>query len=162
MTYATLQDSGQLCDLMGSQASTMSAHEDLSRAHEVKGGSDRGFGFTFAIVLSLFALWPLVHHRPMRLWALALGALFLIVTLVKASVLAPLNRIWIRFGALLNRIVSPIISGLVFYLAVTPMALIMRWSGKDPLRLRLDPGSQSYWIKREPPGPDPATMIHQF
>jgi len=140
----------------------MSAHEDLSRAHDVKGGSDRGFGFTFAIVLSLFGLWPLVHHRPMRLWALVVAALFLIVTLVKASALGPLNRIWIRFGALLNRIMSPIISGLVFYLAVTPIALILRWSGKDPLRLKLEPKSHSYWLNREPPGPDPATMIHQF
>jgi predicted membrane metal-binding protein len=140
----------------------MSAHEDLSRAHQIKGSSDRNFGFTFAVFFALVGSWPLVRHHPLRPWALGVSAVFLVITLARASLLQPLNWVWIRLGAVLNRIVSPLISALVFYLTVTPIAWIMRAAGKDPLRLRPDAGAASYWINREPPGPEPATMINQF
>jgi saxitoxin biosynthesis operon SxtJ-like protein len=140
----------------------MSAHEDLSRAHEIKGASDRTFGFTFAVFFALVGLWPLLHHRPLKLWALALSLVFLAITLVKASLLRPMNSVWIWIGAMLNRVVSPVMSGIVFYVAVTPMAVIMRMNGKDPLRLRWDPNAASYWILRDPPGPEPASMADQF
>jgi hypothetical protein len=51
---------------------------------------------------------------------------------------------------------------LLFFTTVTPIALIMRAMGKDPLRLRLDPDAPTYWIERSPPGPEPATMPRQF
>jgi hypothetical protein len=38
----------------------------------------------------------------------------------------------------------------------------MRLLGKDPLRLKFDREASSYWIKREPPGPDPDGMPRQF
>jgi hypothetical protein len=65
-------------------------------------------------------------------------------------------------GELINRIASPIISALVFFVAVTPIALVSRWRGKDPLRLRKDGKAESYWVLREPPGPEPGTMADQF
>jgi predicted membrane metal-binding protein len=140
----------------------MSAHEDLSRAHDIRGSSDRSFGFTFTAVFGLIGFWPLVHGHPIRTWWLVAGAAVLAVTLIKASALRPLNRMWTHIGALLNRIVSPLISALVFYLAITPMAMLLRWRRKDPLRLRIDKKADSYWIVREPAGPEPATMVHQF
>jgi hypothetical protein len=140
----------------------MSAHEDLSRAQDIKGTSDRTFGYTLAAVLALIGLFPLLHDRTVRWWPMGISAAFLIVASANASALGPLNRLWIRLGALLNRIVSPIVSTLVFYIAVTPIALMMRLSGKDPLRLRLDPTADSYWLHRNPPGPDPGTMVNQF
>jgi hypothetical protein len=52
--------------------------------------------------------------------------------------------------------------GLIFFLTVTPIALYFRISGKDQLRLKLDPGADTYWIDREPPGPDPKTMPNVY
>jgi hypothetical protein len=54
------------------------------------------------------------------------------------------------------------VMGLLFYLTVTPTGLLMRLFRKDPLRLRFDPEAKSYWIERQPPGPAPETMRHQF
>src|SRR5579884_1917846 len=136
----------------------MSAHEDLSRAHEIKGASERTFGFTFAVFFALLGAAPLVRHHPVRIWALGVAAVFVAVTLIQASWLRPLNRTWIWIGAMMNRVVSPVISGLVFYIAVTPIALWMRMRGKDVLSLRRDPEAASYWIERDPPGPEPASM----
>jgi hypothetical protein len=67
-----------------------------------------------------------------------------------------------RLGMLLHRIVSPIALGIMFFLVITPMGLLMRALGKDPLRLRLRPDEGSYWIDRRPPGPAPETMKDQF
>jgi hypothetical protein len=51
---------------------------------------------------------------------------------------------------------------LLFYAIVTPVGLVMRLTGKDLLRLRIDATAQTYWIERHPPGPVPDTMRHQF
>ena len=49
-------------------------HEDFSREEAVQGSSDRAFGLTVAAVFAVFALWPLVRHRPLRSWALAVAS----------------------------------------------------------------------------------------
>ena len=97
-----------------------------------------------------------------RIWAIGIAAAFAVVALARPGVLAPLNRLWTRFGLLLHKVVSPLIMGMLFYLTVTPIGLLMRAMGKDPLRLRPDPDAASYWIERDPPGPPPETMKNQF
>ena len=82
--------------------------------------------------------------------------------MLRPSLLRPLNRLWFKFGLLLNKVVNPLIMGLVFYITVTPIGLIMRVLGKDLLGLRLSKDSESYWIHRDPPGPSPESMRHQF
>ena len=63
---------------------------------------------------------------------------------------------------LLHIVVNPLVMGFLFFVTVTPTALVMRLFGKDPLRLRLDKSADSYWIERTPPGPAPETMRQQF
>lgn len=137
-------------------------HEKFDRAGDVKAGSERAFGAVLGAVFLLIALWPLLEGAGLRLWALALAALFLAAAALAPGALAPLNRIWFRFGMLLHRIVSPLAMALLFYLTVTPTALILRLAGKDPLRLKFDRAAKSYWIERAPPGPAPETMRNQF
>lgn len=137
-------------------------HEDLNRGDEIKGGSDRSFGLVFAAVFAIIALWPLTGGGAVRLWALGIAAAFFIIALIRAELLAPINRVWTKFGVLLSRIVNPLVMALLFYLVITPTALVFRLLGKDPLKLRLDRSAGSYWIDRDPPGPDPDSMPHQF
>lgn len=137
-------------------------HESFERDEPVRGSSDRGFGLVFTALFVLISLGPLVAGHPWRPWALIVAALFLGLALLRPSLLAPLNRLWTRFGLLLHRVTNPLLMGLVFFLAVTPTAFIMRLMGKDPLRLRIDRSAKSYWIDRTPPGPEPDTMRNQF
>ena len=136
-------------------------HENLKR-EDVPTSSSRSFGSVFAAVFVIVALWPLWRHGAPRWWALLIGAVFLALALARPGVLAPLNRIWTRFGLLLHRIVNPVIMGLLFYLSVVPIGIVMRLLGKDLLRLRLDKEAESYWIERKPPGPAPESMSNQF
>src|SRR5262245_35297436 len=137
-------------------------HEDLTRSEEVRGSSDRVFGLLFAVALALVGVAPLVHRRPIRWWSLALAAVLLVISSGRPRLLGPLNRLWLQAGLLLQRVVNPVVLGLMFFLTVTPIGLLMRWSGKDPLRLTFDPRARTYWIERRPPGPAPDTMRRQF
>jgi Saxitoxin biosynthesis operon protein SxtJ len=138
-------------------------HEDFARAPEVKGSSDHSFGLVIAAFFALVAVLPALHRppSPIRWWAAALAAAFLALALVRPDALSPLNRLWQKLGLLLSRIVSPIVLALLFYLIVTPVGLLMRTFGEDPLRLRRRE-SASYWIVRQPPGPAPESMRDQF
>ena len=137
-------------------------HESYERPEEIRGSSDRSFGVVFAVVFALIGLLPLVSGGAVRMWSLAVGAAFLLVALAFPSVLAPLNRLWLRFGLLLHKIVSPLVLGIMFFLVITPMGVLMRAFGKDLLRLKLDRQLASYWIERTPPGPPPESLRDQF
>ncbi len=88
--------------------------------------------------------------------------MLLVVSLACPKILASANRLWMRFGLLLHRIMNPVVMGLIFFLTVTPTALIFRLLGKDPLRLKFDRDAKIYWIDRTPLGPPPETMTQQF
>lgn len=137
-------------------------HEDLSREEHIEGSSDRSFGFVFAAVFALIALWPLLHQGGVRVWALVVAAAFALIAVVRPALLATPNRLWMKLGLLLGKIVAPIALGILFYAVLTPLGVLMRMTGKDPLRLKRDPSAASYWIPREPPGPPPGSMTNQF
>jgi hypothetical protein len=140
----------------------LSTHEDFSPKIEHKGPSDRSFAITFAAVFTLIALAPLIHHRPARYWALGVAAVFLIVATARPGLLNRPNRAWMRLGLLLSRVVSPIVMALMFYLAITPVACVMRLFGRNSLDLGLERAKPSYWIERDPHGPAPESMSQQF
>lgn len=138
------------------------SHENLNRKQEVQGSSNRSFGLVFTVFFLVAGLLPLLHGKPFRPWALAVSGVFLVLALALPSVLALPNRLWTRFGLVLHAIVSPIALGILFYGVVTPMGILMRLTGKDPMRLKFDAQAESYWIPRTPPGPEPGSMTNQF
>jgi hypothetical protein len=137
-------------------------HERLAVDEVATGASDRSFGLTFAIVFALIGLSPLVRGRPVRAWAFVVAAVVFLAALMFPRGLAPLNRIWLRLSLALHACLSPVILALVFFTTVTPIGLVRRMLGKDPLRLRADDNAITYWIERQPPGPEPDTMRRQF
>lgn len=135
-------------------------HEDYAR--EIDRGSDKSFGVVFAVVFAIVGVWPLWDGGSPTYWAFGLSASFLVLALGRPRTLAPLNRLWHLVGLGLGKVVTPLVMGLIFFVTITPMALIMRMMGKDPLRLKFEPEADSYWIERNPSGPDPETLNRQF
>ena len=108
-------------------------HEARTASHDVKMGSERGFGIVFAVVFALIGVWPAFSiWRPrfdpgmLRWWSLAIAIAFLAVALVYPAALRPLNKAWFLFGMLLSKVMTPIVMGLLFVLTVVPTGLIMR------------------------------------
>jgi hypothetical protein len=137
-------------------------HESFDRKEPVSSSSNRAFGLVFAAVFAIIGLWPWLFGGQVRVWSVAVGAAFLVGAWLWPAALAPLNRVWTRFGLLLHRVVSPVVLGVMFFVVITPMGLVMRALGKDPLRLRFDRDARSYWIDRQPPGPAPDSLNNQF
>lgn len=105
----------------------------------------RRFAFTMAaIVAVLFGLFfPWLLERPIPRWPWIFAALFVTWGLAAPATLRPVYRGWMRFGLLLNKVTSPLIMGIVFYLVVTPMGLIWRLFGSS-LPKSLDKSSATY------------------
>src|SRR2546425_11217171 len=141
---------------------SVSAHQSFISFEEVRTPSDRSFGRVFTGFFLLVGLWPLWRGGPVRAWSLGASALCLLLTLVRPSLLHPVNRLWTRAGLLLQQVVSPVMMAAMFLLVVTPIGLLLRALGKDLLRLQRDPAAPSYWIHRTPPGPAPESMANQF
>ena len=124
--------------------------------------SDRSFGLTFAVVLALLGAWMAYKSRPHFLVPLVASSLFLVATLAFPRALHPLNVAWMRLAAVLNRIVSPIVMGVIYFGLLTPVAAGMRLRGRDVLHRRFEAHLDSYWIRRDPPGPDGSSFPRQF
>lgn len=122
---------------------------------EIELPSNRKFGFFFTFVFIVVAAYFYYSANvSFALVFIGVASIFLLVTLIKSDALLPLNKLWMRFGFLLGMIVSPIILGIIFFGLFTPIAMLMRLSGRDELRLKFR-HTISHWITRsEPIKPD--------
>ena len=127
-------------------------------SNDIKIGSNRSFGIVFFIVFLLIAIYPLLSGDSVRLWSLAIATIFFILGIINSSLLSPLNKIWFKFGLLLGRLISPLIMSLIFFLVVTPIALLMKLLKKDLLNLKFNKG-KTYWIVKSGPK---SKMKNQF
>jgi hypothetical protein len=125
--------------------------------------TDRSFGLLFTVVFALLAGWSAWRGGHLWPWWAGASGLFLVVSLIVPRILRPLNVAWMWLGLLLSMIVSPIVMGLIYFIVVTPMALFFKLTGRDALMRKYQPALGSYWIKRDPPGPDgPSSFPNQF
>jgi hypothetical protein len=147
---------------MTRQKVSPSTHEAFERDEEIVAGSDRSFGFVMAGAFAVVTALNGWHAGRIWPWTAALAVIFLVAALLRPAMLNPLNRVWLKFGLLLHKVVNPVIMALLFYGTVLPTGLVMRAMGKDLLRLKREPDAASYWIVRAPPGPAPETMKDQF
>jgi hypothetical protein len=115
-----------------------------------------------AVFFALLGLAPLRRGAPVRLTMLLVAAMFLAMGLLRPRALRPFERAWSGLGLLLGRIFNPFATALLLYLVFTPTGWMLRWLGRDALRLKWLPGTDTYWIARNPPGPRPETMSKQF
>lgn len=129
---------------------------------EQKNSTDRIFGFVFAFIFLIIGLYPILDKNEIQIWSILISFIVFIVAIALPTALASANRLWMKFGIVLHKFISPLILSLIFFLVIMPTGLLMRILGKDLLNLRIDRSAKSYWIKRVPPGPEADSMNNQF
>ena len=137
-------------------------HENLDKEEEVKVSSDRSFGIVFTLVFLAMGVWVVSGGQSKGWFFFVSAVLFLVAAIARPSILGPLNRAWAKFGLLLGQVFNPLLLGVIFFLVVTPMAVIRRLLGKDSLHLKSKSNLESYWIDRSPAGPKFGSMTKQF
>ena len=115
---------------------------------DAKIGSNRSFGIVFFIVFLLIGFYPFLNQEELKLWSIIISFIFLILGIMNSKILTPFNKIWIKLGIFLGKIISPIIMGLIFFLVVTPIGIFMRILGKDLLNLKFKGDKKSYWLEK--------------
>ena len=110
--------------------------------------SNRSFGLLFFIVFFIIGLWPLKNDLELNYIFIGISIIFLILGLMNSKILTPLNKIWVKFGEFLGRIIAPIVMAIIYFFILTPISLILRIFGKDLLNLKFSK-EKSYWTKRE-------------
>ena len=105
------------------------------------------FGILFFIFFLIIGLYPLISNEPIRIWSIIVSSVFLIITIIKPNLFTFLNKLWIKFGILIGKIISPIIMALVFFLVVTPVGIFVKILKKDVMSLKRE--KSSYWINRK-------------
>jgi hypothetical protein len=139
-----------------------SFHETWDRPDAVKISSDRSFGLIFAGVFLAYGALKVWGGHGFGWGVLGLGAAFALIAAVAPALLHPLNRVWFRFGLLLQRVMNPVVMGLLFFGTILPVGLTMRALGSRPLGLCFNAKADSYWIKRPPRDAHSATLTTQF
>ena len=116
----------------------------------IKISSNRNFGIVFFIVFLLIAIYPFFKNENIRIWSLIVSIIFLVLSILKSKLLTPFNKIWFKFGLLLGRMISPIIMSMIFFVVVTPTAILMKLLRKDLLNLKFN-NNKTYWIEKNGP-----------
>ena len=109
----------------------------------------REFGLvTGAAVVALFGLFfPWMLEREWPVWPWALAAPLWLLALIRPSWLRGTYRAWMRFGLLASRVMTPLMLGIVYFGMISPMAMVRRLMGKDPMQRALDPDQDSYRVQ---------------
>ena len=142
-----------------------SLHENYRDEEPTEAGSDRAFGCTVGSILMLIGATKAFVAgaiSPVVCLIFVSGSLLFLLGIVAPWRLSTLNRVWLKVGTVIAKVVNPIILALLFFLVVTPMAFFMRIVGKRPLRLAADRTAATYWIEREPLAGGASTMRRQF
>ena len=87
-------------------------------------------------------------------WAttIVFGSVIVAVTgLFKPTWLRAMYVVWMAAVFPIGFVVSHVLMAIIFYLVITPIGLIMRLVGRDPMNRKPDQDAETYWQPRKPP-----------
>ena len=113
-----------------------------------KKNSNRTFGILFFLVFLVIGIWPILNNEGLRWWSIIISLIFLFLGVINSKILTPFNKIWIKIGELLGRVIAPIVMAIIYFFIVTPMAILLKLLRKDLLKIKFSPVT-TYWIKRD-------------
>jgi hypothetical protein len=135
----------------------------VSEPHAPPSSSDlRWFGlivFAFFGILGALVAWQAESTRGAFTLG-CIGAALAIAYYGIRSLRRPLYAAWMAAVAPIGLLVSTLLLGVVYYLVLTPTALLIRLFGRDPLDRRFEAEAGSYW-REEDPGTDAAGYFRQ-
>ena len=112
----------------------------------------RQFGLMVGGVLVLIGLWKLYQgkHETARLILWSVGGLLIITSTIVPTLLTPIYWLWMKLAHLLGWVNTRLLLGIIFFVIITPMAVVMKVFGRDALNRKIDKNVDSYWIPRPP------------
>jgi hypothetical protein len=94
-----------------------------------------GLFFPWLLEIGSFPIWPWIVFAVLGSWGL-----------IAPMSLNPVYKIWMRFGLMMSKVMTPLVLGIVFYLMFAPMGFLMRIFGKDSMERKFDDSAPSYRV----------------
>ena len=113
-----------------------------------KKNSNRTFGILFFLVFLVIGIWPITNSENLRWWSIIISLIFLFLGIINSKILTPFNKIWIKIGELLGKVIAPIVMAIIYFFIITPMSILLKLLRKDLLKIKFSPVT-TYWIKRD-------------
>ena len=107
--------------------------------------SNKKFGILFSIIFIVFSFY--FYFQDLYFYSLIaflVCILLIIIIFVNDNLLLPFNKLWMKFGMLIGKVVNPIIIGFIFFILFVPLSLIMKVLGRDEMRIKITK-KQTYW-----------------
>jgi hypothetical protein len=117
------------------------------------------FGLIWSGIFLAITFYPLIDGEKLRLWSLAISVIFISISLLKPNILKRFYIIWTKIGETIGGVISKVIMFVIYFALFTPVSILFKILGKDPLNREIDRDSSTYWIKREE---QPESMKNQF
>jgi hypothetical protein len=124
------------------------------------GAQERKFGLTIGTAFAALGMvaWWRGHHETAPVLA-GLGAALLLAGVVKPTVLGPVERAWMGLARAMSSVTTPVFMGIVYLVILTPIGVLRRAFGSNPLA-PASAANGSRWVSKAPPVRD--AMEHQF
>lgn len=98
----------------------------------------RKFALTMFFALGILGAILVWRKGDIGFMLLGIGSAGLLMAWVQPRVLKPMYKYWMKLAVVLGLVSSHVILALLYYLMFTPVGLVMRVLGKNPLALQLD------------------------
>lgn len=135
--------------------------EELSNVRSGRGDL-RKFGMTMAVAIAALGGLFLWRGKDEAEWFFWVAGAFLVLGLAVPVALRPVQKIWMAFAVTLGWVMTRVILVIVFYIGITPIALIARVVGKRFLDLGFEPERESYWVPFPKPDRGKERYLSQF
>ena len=131
---------------------------------DIKSGKKdlRKFGITIGVVFLLISIPLYLTGKALFIFFGGIGVLLMSFGFILPNVLKPANKIWMTLAIILGWFMSRVILVILFYIIITPMALLLKIIGKDFLKLRSNEGTRTYWENRDKKGTERLDYERQF
>ena len=119
----------------------------------------RDFGLLISVVILFFFIRNYHLHSIINYHLMGAFFFFITVAILRPRWLSVFSILWFKLGILLSKIVSPLMLFIIFYLLITPIALIFKILRKDLLKTNFLRNQSSNWVDRNE---QPKSMKKQF
>ncbi len=106
-------------------------------------------GLTVGVILILFSMLLWYLGKTSFVYFSSIGGLFVILSFIAIPVLRPFHKLWMILALLMGFVMSRVILTILFYLVLSPIALIAKIVGKKFMPLGFDKNAATYWEKRD-------------
>ena len=122
--------------------------------------SNKSFGIVFFLFFLVVSIFSFNNNNNNSYYLIIISIIFLFLFLRNSLLLTPLNKLWIKFGFLLGKIISPIVMAIVYFSVVFVTKIFLVLIKKDILNLKLDKNIKTYWVNKN--NNEKSKMKNQF